>query len=245
MTQEQAMLLLQKLNSQGYLDNVSSSLADNDSTPGPGGYANLVSDGIFGEGKIHPSVLNTRNDAQFFESYPSNTYQGRPEIHRSQSNFAPFSPDPNAFPSEMKHRESFSRSEMLPHPSKAYAPGFFPLTQDLKDSTSASATSKTSPTSTRPTSAPRYNTYLESSNTFGGGRVSGRPEVTISRPSSGQTATRRDADTQEFDAMQDLNGTLASLELDRPWRSTPENSSSSGGSVQFRMTTERTPSPRN
>jgi hypothetical protein len=58
----------------------------------------------------------------------------------------------------------------------------------------------------------------------------------------------------EFEVMHDLNGMLASLDLDRereldrdrdrPWSlKSPIPESFSGGSVQFRMTMGRTPSP--
>ncbi|KAF5387872.1 hypothetical protein D9615_000837 [Tricholomella constricta] len=246
MTQEQAIQLLQKLNLQGYLDNAPSMHSDHGNASAPsGGYPTTAAESGFGEGKVQESVLGTRDDgSHIFESFSSNGFQPRPGIHRAQSSFAPFSPDPNAFASEMKHRESFSRSETLPHPSKAFAPGFFPAqAQDLKVNTNVSATGKTSPTSTRPTSATRYSNYLESSNAYGVNRAPGRPEVTISRPSSGQTGTTSGQEGQEFDAMHDLNGTLASLDIDRPWKSTPEGSSSSTGSAQLRITKERTPSP--
>ncbi|KAF8076812.1 hypothetical protein FPV67DRAFT_433576 [Lyophyllum atratum] len=236
MTQEQALQLLQKLNLQGYLDNVPNALSDRGN--------NSVSAYSNGDSVIQESVLGTREDgSHIFETYSSNGYQPRPEIHRAQSSFAPFSPDPNAYAPEMKHRESFSRSEMLPHPSKAYAPGFFPQTQDLKVNTNVASAGKISPSSTRPTSATRYSNYLDGSNAYGGSRASGRPEVTISRPTSGQTGQVQAQEGQELDAMHDLNGTLASLELDRPWKATPESSGSSTGSVQFRLTNERTPSP--
>lgn len=59
-----------------------------------------------------------------------------------------------------------------------------------------------------------------------------------SRPSS------RHIDGQEFDAMHDLNGTLASLDLDRDrsWKS-PTESSDSSASVQFQMGRNSTSSP--
>ncbi|RDB20136.1 Protein NAM8 [Hypsizygus marmoreus] len=255
MTQEQAIQLLQKLNLQGYLDYIPGSLAENvnDSTTS-GGFTSGNSNNSFSEGKTQQPVLVSRDEqSHIFEAFPSTAFPQRPEVQRTQSSFAPFSPDPNGYVSVPEpKRDSFSRSEGLPHPSKAYAPGFFPVQtqQDLKVNTNVTATAKTSPTSTRPGSASRYNSFLESSGSFGVNRAPGRPEAAISRPPSGQTIgpqTRAESETQELDAMHDLNGTLASLDLDRPsWKSPPpESSGSSSGSVQFRMTTERSPSPSN
>ena len=252
MTQEQAIQLLQKLNLQGYFgdtttlgSNIGVNEGDN-STPSAG-YNNATSStGMYGEHKIHPALLTaTRNEGSSnYDSFSSNGFPARPEIHRSQSQFAPFSPDPNAYVSEFKRRDS--RSDMLPHPSKAYATGFYPLqTQDLQmtSGTSPGSVSKTSPTSVRPASASasRYNTFLESSNhPFPVNRAPGRPEVPISRPPSGQTAGSVPRIEQELDAMHDLNGTLASLELDQPWKSPAENI---GSGTAVRATNDKVPSP--
>ncbi|KAJ7199903.1 hypothetical protein C8J57DRAFT_1442248 [Mycena rebaudengoi] len=75
-----------------------------------------------------------------------------------------------------------------------------------------------------------------------------------SSSSSMRTTTRSNTSRGEFEVMHDLNGTLASLDLDRereldrdrdrPWSlKSPIPESFSGGSVQFRMTMGRTPSP--
>lgn len=199
-----------------------------------GGYSNAVSAGIFGEHRARSSLhTNAEDPPHSYESFSSNGFQSRPDIHRAQSAFAPFSPEANGYVT------SFSRAD-LPHPSGGYAPGFLP--QELKVNTSGLATGKTSPSSGRPSSATRYNTFLDNSNTsFPLNRAPGRPEAPISRPSSGQTAGGGGANGQDFDAVHDLNGTLASLEIDRPWRSPPDGSSSGQGSVQFRLT--RTPTP--
>jgi len=250
MTQEQALQILHKLNIHGYIDNIPSILSDHarDSSTLTGSYANAVSDIIFGEGKIQHPALGAREDgSQIFGTYPSNGFSNLSENHHTQSTFSPFSPDPNTLVQETKQRESFSRSETLPHPSKAYAPGFFPLqTQDSIDNNGGlSAIAKTSPTSTRPASATRYNSYLDGSSPFAVGR--GRSEMPISRPPSGQTTSnggRVECEAQEFDAMHDLNGTLASLELDRPWRIAPGGSGIANGPVApLRLISERPLSP--
>ena len=252
MTQEQALQILHKLNIHGYIDNIPSILSDHarDNSTLTGSYANAVSDVIFGEGKIQHSALGAREDgSQILATYPSNGFSSFPENHHTQSTFSPFSPDPNTFMPEMKQRESFSRSEMLPHPSKAYAPGFLPLqTQDPTDNNAGTdATAKTSPTSTRPASVARYHSYLDGSGPFAVGRGPGRSEMPISRPPSGQmtsNGSRVECEVQEFDVMHDLNGTLASLELDRPWRIPPGGSGIANGPIApLRLIPERPSSP--
>jgi hypothetical protein len=245
MTQEQAIQLLQKLNLQGYFGNTAAlgSSPEGENSTAPAGYNNVAPASIFGEHKIHPALLTATRDEgpASYDSFSSNAFPVRPEIHRSQSHFAPFSPDPNAYASELKRHDS--RADMLLHPSKAFAPGFYPLqTQDLQINTGVSinSTTKASPTAARPASASasgsRYNTFLESANhSFPVHRAPGRPE-SVSRPPSG-SMSRMEQDNQELDAMHDLNGTLASLELDRPWKSPMEST----GNVA--ATNEKAPSP--
>ncbi|KAG6897174.1 hypothetical protein C0992_003563 [Termitomyces sp. T32_za158] len=209
MTQEQAMQLLQKLHTQGYLPSALTEHGHNTITSA------YMIDPPFTDAKIPESVLS-RDSAHLFDSFSSNGYHPRPELHRSQSSFAPFSPDPNAFTTEAKHRGSFSRTD-LPHPSKAYAPGFFP--PELKVNTDVAVSDKTSPSSGRLST--RYHTFLESPNAPGMAKAPGRLEAPISRPTSGQTHTRPASgaakpEQKELDALRSLNSTLASLELDRP-----------------------------
>ncbi|KIM36104.1 hypothetical protein M413DRAFT_428016 [Hebeloma cylindrosporum] len=145
------------------------------------------------------------------------TFVPRPEMHRAQSNFSPFSPDPNNLymSSESARRDSaYSRLETLPHPSKAYAPGFFP-SQDLKVNT---ANGRVSPASARPASGNRFGFAENSDPPAPLNRAPGRAEAPISRPPSGQMAPSG-GEGIESDPIHDLNGTLASLDLDRPWKS--------------------------
>lgn len=225
MTQEQAMQLLQKLHTQGYLPSALTEHGHNTITS-----AYLI-DPPFTDAKIQESVLS-RDSSHLFDSFSSNGYQPRPELHRSQSSFSPFSPDPNAFTSEVKHRGSFSRTD-LPHPSKAYAPGFFP--PELKVNTDVAVSDRASPSSGRLSSATRYHTYLEGQNTTGMIKPSVRAEAPISRPTSGQThacpaSGAAKPEQKELDPLRGLSSTLASLELDRP----------GAAAVQL-----RTPSPSN
>lgn len=154
-------------------------------------------------------------------------YASRPEVHRSQLNFSPFSPEPNNMymSSEPVRRDSYSRLESLPHPS-TYGPGFFPMQQghDLKVNTGVGApkTAKISPTQTRTSSGNLYGFSDHSDPPTPINRAPGRSEAPISRPSSGQMAAPHSED------IQDLNGTLASLDLDRPWKSPEVTGSRSG-----------------
>ncbi|RDB27828.1 putative RNA-binding protein C23E6.01c [Hypsizygus marmoreus] len=220
MTQEQAIQLLQKLNLQGYLNYIPGSLAENvnDSTTS-GGFIGGNSNNSFSEGKTQQPVLVSRDEqSRIFEAFPSTAFPQRPEVQRTQSSFALFSPDPNGYVSVPEpKRDSFSRSEGLPHPSKAYAPGFFPCADSAGPQ------------------VPHGTTHSWRALAFGVNRAPGRPEAAISRPPSGQTIgpqTHVESEMQELDAMHDLNGTLASLDLDRPsWKSQPpESSGSSCGS---------------
>lgn len=149
------------------------------------------------------------------------SFAPRSDILRPQSNFSPFSPDPNSlYTSSESVKREFNpyRFDALPHLSKAFAPGFFTQPQDLKANSAVNAVeSKLSPTSVRPSIATRF-TFAESTDPLAaidGGL--GRAEAPISRPNSGQLAPP--ADKHEMNAIHDLNGTLASLDLDRPWRS--------------------------
>ncbi|PPQ95872.1 hypothetical protein CVT26_015564 [Gymnopilus dilepis] len=211
----------------------------------------------------------------------------RPDLHR-HSSFSPFSPDPNnlymSSESVGVRRDTSSPFSSrldggLPHPSKAYAPGFYPISsqsqqaqqssqqlqhsqqqqqQDLKVNTATSAvigngptagtgTGKVSPTSVgsaigRPGSGSSGGRYGFGDNSDPPTPLH-RPTAPISRPSSGQmgvvpgSAGAGAAGTGESDAIQDLNGTLASLDLDRDrsasssWKSSDVTS---GGSAAKR-----------
>ncbi|PPQ74910.1 hypothetical protein CVT24_003020 [Panaeolus cyanescens] len=215
-SQDQAIQLLQQFTRQGYFNPPSTHPA-------------------YDSADVESALLNSNIGSAFSNGLSSasaeakagkddtglGTYLSRSDIHRSSTSFSPFSPDPNNLYTSSDHtagaqglrRESTpfaSRLEALPHPSKAYAPGFFPP-QDLKVNTAAvggttQGQGKTSPPGhvARPPSATRYS-FTE--NTESSGRAGGRSEAPISRPSSGQQQ-------QEAD-IQDLNGTLASLDLDR------------------------------
>ncbi len=162
------------------------------------------------------------------------TFIPRPDMLRLQSSFSPFSPDPNNFytssSESLRHDSSpYSRLDGLPHLSKAFTPSFFPQPKEMKINTTSMVNVgevKVSPSSAQPSSANRYN-FRDSADplaTIRGphGRTT---EAPISRPASGQLMPPIDGHGQ--DSIQDLNGTLASLDLDRSWRS-PEIKTRSG-----------------
>ena len=203
-TQEQALHLLQKFSLQSYPSGYDSSEIEN-------ALLNNGYSGLNGEQKTKKEEILSG----------MSSFQPRSEMHRPPSNFSPFSPDPNNLYTSLEsvRRDSgisFSRLESLPHPSKAYAPGFYPLpSQELKLNTKLGGSQgKVSPTAGRPPSATRYGFSETVQVDPPINRAPGRVEGPISRPSSGQTS-----EIQEGGLMHDLNGTLASLELDRSWKS--------------------------
>ena len=198
-TQEQALHILQKFSLQNYPSGYDSSEVENA----------LLNNGLNGEQKSKKEEISSG----------MGSFQPRSEMHRPPSNFSPFSPDPNNLYTSLESvrrdsGNSLSRLESLPHPSKAYAPGFYPLpSQELKlNTTLGGSQGKVSPTTGRPPSATRYG-FSETVDPLIS-RASGRVEGPISRPSSGQTS-----EIQDGGLMHDLNGTLASLELDHSWKS--------------------------
>lgn len=187
-------------------------------------YPNPLS--VYNNNELEHSLLNTK----FSGSLPqvdqkdetTNAFVSRPDMLRPQSNFSPFSPDPNNFyalPSERSRRDSgtYSRLDGLPHLSKAFAPGFFPQPQEMKINTTSMVNvgeAKVSPNSVHPSNANRYN-YGDSADPLSSGPHRRTTEAPISRPTSGQLMSA----SHDQGPIQDLNGTLASLNLDRPWRS--------------------------
>ncbi|KAF9562486.1 hypothetical protein CPC08DRAFT_634036 [Agrocybe pediades] len=232
-TQDQALQILQKFSSQGYFStsgvnagvsgasvSVTAPHSSQDTSELENSLLTYGSNGREDNNKKDESVSNAHN-----------AFVARPEFHRAQSNFSPFSPDPNNIymSSESLRRDAapFSRLESLPHPSKAYAPGFFPVQQqqqDLRVNTGqpGSGNGKVSPTSLRQSNSGRY-TFAETSDPPTPiNRAPGRSELPISRPPSGQLDQHTNG--QDFDRIQDLNNTLASLELDNnSWK--PSDSS--------------------
>lgn len=217
MTQQQAIQLLEKFASQNYQPerSVNGGMA---SIPEGGeldqnlNYAAMIASGAVTLGMNREDV----GPNGYREEY--NGFVPRPEVQRVLSNFSPFSPDPNVVNTDNKRREQAAvgpRMDGLPHPSKAYAPGFHPLdVGDVTSPTSLSSSHRLSPTSTRPPSAARYGFADSHDPPAPINRAPGRAEAPISRPSSGQTASPpQEKGRLELDPMRDLNHTLANLDL--------------------------------
>ena len=214
MTQEQAFQILQKFTLQGYLDN---SLPIKAQSNGSGA---LFQDAYTG--------------TQPLESYVTNSILTHPnESQRIHSNFSPFSPDPNVY--EPNIRRNDTSSYILNHASKPYTPGFLSLsTSDVKSNANyieADASTKNSPREPRSSSATKYGGFIDTS---GVAYSSRRPEVTISKPSSSSTSTTP-GERENSDPLHDLNGTLASLDLDREkfWKSQTNSFERNPHSQQF------------
>lgn len=203
MTQEQALSLLQKFAMQNYRpEQPLSALAGHGLEAGEldhnmVNYATMVAQG-------HVPSTTAREDATGPYDYPS--YLPRPEVHRTLSNFSPFSPDPNHLQDSQSsgHRRD-----------SAFLNSFY--SSEFKAAPPAPVTGpRISPTSSRPSSSARY----------------GRTEAPVSRPPSGPRDSGRQ--DREFDAMHDLNNTLASLDIDRTWKMT-ERDVSGSHSGQFNL----------
>ncbi|KAF9527975.1 hypothetical protein CPB83DRAFT_894696 [Crepidotus variabilis] len=158
------------------------------------------------------------------DSHPS--YAPHPGLNRNHSQFSPFSPDPNnlyTVPTDGLRRDTpYTRLDTLPHPSQSYAPGFFP-----QINTGLGRDGKTTPPGAgRPASATRY-TFAENTDPSLN-RAPGRLEGPISRPNSGKPASPSHIEKLEADPIHDLNGTFASLDIDRTWRSPAGSRTASG-----------------
>jgi hypothetical protein len=250
---DQAFQLLQKFGIQTRLDQKVDGIHNEISTIG-----GSASHGAYTDEQLRTALSASRDDGGgpfSFDTYNSPGF-GRPSSNlgltahrqnRSQtlSSFSPFSPDPNLYlvdGSKPAPVATFSRSD-LPHPSRSYAPGFGPLSQEHK----AGSNGKISPTSTRPPSRSRYGPYLDSSlPAFQSKQTSGDSEGSLSRPSSGSAtrgASTRGFEGTEQDPIHDLNGTLASLDLDQtlsPWKTPVEKSDHNNWGLP-RLKTVRSP----
>lgn len=170
-----------------------------------------------------------------FENFASEAAfnQGGPNSFNATS-FSPFSPDP-AFAPEGIKRDGVSPNQMQGFSSsaKGFAPWYNSAQQDEQIQPNASG--KVSPPSqmSRPSSR-GFGSFLgdaQSATPFNVPRASSRQEAPIARPDiprrSSQTLQSQEqhfvgVQDREHDHMQDLNGTLASLNLDNSqgsWKS--------------------------
>ncbi|KAJ7369169.1 hypothetical protein DFH08DRAFT_984118 [Mycena albidolilacea] len=108
----------------------------------------------------------------------------------------------------------YSAQLSLPHPSKVYVPGFFPVAPALQTPVGGvnGKPIRLGSGSGSGSGSPTRGGYSGGS---GGGFSGSPPTQPISRPNSGSARSIGGGVASEFEAMHDLNGTLASLDLDR------------------------------
>lgn len=228
LTPEQVLLLLQKC---GMLDNATQvskpdAITNENSLKmvAPSSAAAGAEVKVSQEEQVAPSAYSAFSMTFSGNSaLASSILQPRPHTVTS---FSPFSPDPNLYPAEGATRRSLPYSELLPHFLKGNAPGFGAPVLPHPEGGASNATS------TRPSSG----RYLDSvAPPFHVNRAPGRSEV-ISRPSSSTHSSVPEPDGQEQDALQDLNGTLASLDLDQAWKGRLDGgpSTTDGITTQFK-----------
>ncbi|THG97482.1 hypothetical protein EW026_g4522 [Hermanssonia centrifuga] len=174
--------------------------------------------------------------SQYEGSFAPSSFD-QPSNAFNASAFSPFSPDPGYLNEGMKHRDSVSisqnQSQSFSSSAKGYAPWYSSTQQDEKVVNSSGKISPPAVGQTsRPASARAFGNFLgdSPSSSFQAPRASSRQEAPIARPevsrrgsqtlhSQEQFATGQDRD---HDLIQDLNGTLASLNLDNSqgsWKS--------------------------
>ncbi|EMD40360.1 hypothetical protein CERSUDRAFT_110955 [Gelatoporia subvermispora B] len=164
--------------------------------------------------------------------------QQQPAAGPSGGTFSPFSPDPNYLNEGLKeHEQGLSmQSQGLSHPAKSYSGWYHAGPVEDKG---ASGSGKVSPTSVLrpPSSQQRFSSLLSevSTPTFQP-RAASRQDVVISRPDPSRRGSQTQTQLQEQytahgndheqESIQDLNGTLASLNLDQSqeiWRAGGDN----------------------
>lgn len=152
---------------------------------------------------------------------------GQPNAFSAQNIYN--APPPFSATGQSIHSKRRDSAAMLSVPPGAYGGGspFYSQAVDINMSRDGSGpSSRMSPNNTRPSSAAtRYGPFLDGS-PFAGpiNKAPGSAGATpISRPSSGNRVKPEydDHGTQEHDLIQDLNGTLASLDLDH--QATPQS----------------------
>ncbi|KAG1752510.1 uncharacterized protein EDB91DRAFT_1243270 [Suillus paluster] len=222
MTPEQAIQLLQRLGLTGQGQSNGASDASNrnygDATKGSG----------YSEEKLRSLIMNQPlSDGQLpYDVYPVASGPRPPsnlssvEHHNRShlaSSFSPFSPDPN-----MYTRRGSDSYDLLPH-SMNHGSRYDNI-MEFKAAT-ANPNERPVPPVRTPNGSQRYVPFMDgSAKSFESGRCLARQEP-ISRPNSSQTSSQGRSSQydgqEEHDPIHDLNGTLASLDLDQhhPWKS--------------------------
>lgn len=219
MTPDQAIQLLHRLGLSGQGQSGGGDVSNRNQV-------DTVKGSGYSEEKLRSLIMNQPlPDSQLpYDVYPGGSGPRPPsnmssvEHHRSHltSSFSPFSPDPN-----MYTRRGSDSYDLLPH-AMNHASRYDSI-MEFKAATANSNERPVPPVRT-PSGSQRYAPFLDgSAKTFEGGRCITRQEP-ISRPNSSETSSQGRSsqyDVQEHDPIHDLNGTLASLDLDqhRPWNS--------------------------
>lgn len=178
-------------------------------------------------------------------------------MHQAISGFSPFSPDPNYLANLVGNRElGISAEGMSTIQSSISKRGSEVLPSGSERLSTAAAVGLGG---VGRSATPSQVQQPQESHDFGSARAGGRysmdraplrsfMEASLIRPSSLQTAATSHKESQaEHDPLADLNGTLASLDLDASVGSgsarSPGQSTDSGKSVQFRMNMNSPTSP--
>lgn len=211
LTPEQAMQLLEKFGIAQFLQNPAmlneDPTVDGNRTPAP----QVKKESEY---NFHPTSFDSRSSGQF-----------------SANSFSPFSPDPSFLNEGEKGLNAGPQSGSAQNyaafaNAKGYAPWYTAPQPDDKTSNSSGKVSPTTVPTVRPSSAnQRFGSFL--SETQAGSpfqtRSSSRQEGPIARPDIARRHSQVLASQEhEHDLIQDLNGTLASLDLDNthgPWKS--------------------------
>lgn len=201
---------------------------------GSNGSVNSVSDrqvaaSIFSD--IHDDSLVAANA---FNSYMFSNDRGA-DISTA-SMFSPFSPEPSYLLGNVKTEQpTAAQSQALPHPSKGFVPWF----NSAQDEKAASGSGKVSPTAAqtiRPSSATQQFNYLGDRSTpmsFQATRAGSRQEGPIARPDPSRRTSQEHFSIPDDEPIQDLNRTLASLDLDHAqnaWKVSEEKAHKLSGS---------------
>ncbi|PCH40765.1 hypothetical protein WOLCODRAFT_162522 [Wolfiporia cocos MD-104 SS10] len=166
---------------------------------------------------------NMAANEEALNSFKTPTYGSRPGS-TTASTFSPFSPDPNYMSEGMRSQDPNNmQAHALPNVSQGYGTWYNPA-QDEK-----LTNGKISPTALQ---AIRHSSAAQRFNSFVGGtasagsqyepsRSSSRQDTAITRPDISRKGSQYTTHEQDHDAIQDLNGTLASLDLNNSpalWR---------------------------
>lgn len=198
---------------------------------------NAAGPDMYADERMRAAALAGRDDVPRHGEFPPASYgeptpppmahQRTSQVSAGGSSFSPFSPDAGSYAqnqASQRHNGAWNY-----YGSRDGSEGVSPVESD------------TVKASTRPSSAVRYGPFLNGSPPSAStNRTPVRAEAPISRPTS-SNPTPKDHNAPQWDPMHDLNGTLASLDLDRPWKSPAQSSESSGTSVQFRLNMETSP----